>query len=170
VRATAALFAAALLGAVACGQGPQPAPAGSQQVALQVLQRFSQCVRDHGVADWPDPRIDDHGILDYPPGTEGTSHLPRQVQNACNPILNNIPANARIGVPSPRPDLVMLRRFARCMRSQGFEDWPDPEAGGAFNLPADLQLKTSPRAPQIDAAMNGACARYNPSGTIQVAR
>jgi len=105
----------------------------------------------------------------FPPATPGLSHLPQSARDACDPLLNDLPADARIGQPSARPDLPMLRRFARCMRGQPqMADWPDPDGNGTFHLPADLVGKNGPRQAQFLAART-ACARFNPSGQLQLA-
>jgi hypothetical protein len=62
-----------------------------------------------------------------------------------------------------------MRQFAQCMRGHGIQDWPDPDAQGRFHLPSSLQGKSSPRWPQIQAAWNGPCKRYDPSGSIRTA-
>jgi hypothetical protein len=169
VTSASILLGAVLLGVAGCGQSQPPAQAHSQQVSFRVLQRFSQCVRDHGV-DWPDPQYVAQGRVDYPPNTPGTSHLPQAVQDACSGILSDLPADALVGASSPRPNLARLGRFAGCMRIHGLEDWPDPDANGVFHLPPDLQGKDSPRSAQIKAAASGACGQYNPSGSFQVAQ
>jgi hypothetical protein len=61
-------------------------------------------------------------------------------------------------------------RFAQCMRQQGITDFPDPDEQGRFNLPPSLaqggNLKSSPRWPQVQQAMDGPCHQYDPSGHI----
>jgi hypothetical protein len=160
-----------LLAACAAGGGgaaASPSHSQTQQLTLQVFQRYSQCVRDHGVADWPDPVYLEGGSVDFPPGTAGLSHLPQAVRDACDPILDAMPADARIGQPSARPDLPALLRFAQCMRTHGLAEWPDPDAAGTFHLPADLLGKNGPRQTEFLSARQ-ACARYNPSGQLQLA-
>ena len=58
---------------------------------------------------------------------------------------------------------------AMCIRDHGIQDWPDPDAQGRFHLPSSLQGKNSPRWPQIQAAWNGPCKWYDPSGSIRTA-
>jgi hypothetical protein len=72
--------------------------------------------------------------------------------------------------PAPTPDVAMRIRFAQCMRQQGIADFPDPDPQGRFQLPQSLAqdgtLKSSPRWPQVQQAMDGPCRRYDPSGHI----
>ena len=48
-------------------------PAGEVQELLPGMLRFSQCIRSHGVPDWPDPTRDQEGRPEFPlssiPGT-----------------------------------------------------------------------------------------------------
>ena len=60
-----------------------------------------------------------------------------------------------------------MRRFAQCMRQHGIEDWPDPDAQGYFHIPPGLSnFRSGARWPQIQAAWNGPCKQFNPSGHI----
>ena len=67
-------------------------------------------------------------------------------------------------------NVALRTRFAQCMRQQGITDFPDPDARGRFHLPPSLDqggnLKASPRWAQVQAAMDGPCKRYDPSGGV----
>ena len=173
MRVAILAFAFGLAGTTACTGGGSPAASSgrnqTQLEAYNLFQRYAQCAREHGAPDWPDPIYGADGNVDFPPDTPGLSHLPQSARDACDPILNDLPANARIGQPSARPDFPMLRRFANCMRGQPqMADWPDPDGNGTFHLPADLVGKNGPRQAQFLAART-ACARFNPSGQLQLA-
>jgi hypothetical protein len=161
-----------MAGTAACASGSPPAAntgqSQTQQATFQVMQRYSACAREHGATEMPDPVIAADGSVDWP-NAPGLSHLPQPVRDACDAILNDLPASARIGQPSARPDVPLLRRFAQCMRTQPqMSDWPDPDANGTFHLPADLGGKNGPRQPAFLSA-RAACARFNPSGQLQLA-
>jgi hypothetical protein len=161
-----------LLIAACSGSGAAAAASSThsrtQQLTLQVYQRYSQCVRDHGVPDWPNPIYLDNGNVDFPGSTPGLSHLPQAARDACDAVLNDLPADARIGQPSARPDVPLLVRFSQCMRTHGLPEWPDPDAAGTFHLPLDLLEKNGPRQAEFLSARQ-ACAHYNPSGQLQLA-
>jgi hypothetical protein len=170
VRLASLALAFGLAGTVACSGGGSPAADvgrnPTQLAAYHLFQRYAQCAREHGAPDWPDPSYGEDGSVDFP---SGLSHLPQPARDACDPILNDLPANARIGQPSARPDVPMLRRFAQCMRGRPqLADWPDPDANGTFHLPADLVGKNGPREDAFLAA-RAACGRFNPSGQLQLA-
>jgi hypothetical protein len=161
----AALLALAL---TACGIGPPARAAAARPSAnpSQVYHQFSQCVREHGQPDFPDPVLDAQGQPQMP---DGVQKPPPAIMQACSSILDQLPASARGGRASGTPDPAMMRRFAQCMRDHGIDDWPDPDSNGRFTFPPSLagNMKTGPRWPQIQAAWNGPCRQYDPSGHIE---
>jgi hypothetical protein len=154
-------IAAALLALAACG-GSNAAPHAASAQLGAAWHRYAQCVRDHGVANEPDPTVDDHGHVTFP---NSAPRVPDAVVQACSPDLDGIPTQ-----PPAAVDVAARIRFAQCMRQQGISDFPDPDAQGRFNLPQSLDqggnLKASARWPQVQAAMNGPCKQLNPSGHI----
>jgi hypothetical protein len=163
------LLAALALAAAGCSIGPLGAarPTASPTTAnpVAVYHEVAQCVRDHGMPDFPDPTVDAQGQPHLP---EGQATPPPSIFQACEPILNQLP-------PAQRPngvqnDPAMMQRFAQCMRAHGITDWPDPNANGDFPLPPSLagSVKTGPRSQQIRAAWNGPCKQYNPGHNIGV--
>jgi hypothetical protein len=165
-RSLAHAAALLALGLVACGIGPQSRPAAARPSAnpAQVAHQFSQCVRDHGQPDFPDPTLDAQGRPQLPDGVQKPD---TSILQACASILDQLRTTANHGQPTPDP--AMSRRFAQCMRAHGIDDWPDPDASGRFTFPPSLagNLKTGPRWQQIQAAWNGPCKQYNPSGHIE---
>ena len=159
-----ALLAAAALAAAGCGVGSPAAAARPTANPVTVYHQFAQCIRDHGIPDFPDPTID----------AQGQPHLPDSVQKPpdavlqpCLPILNQLPPGDRPSSQSTN-DPAMMRQFAECMRAHGITDWPDPNASGEFPMPPSLagNIKRGPRWQQIQAAWNGPCKRYDPAGHI----
>jgi hypothetical protein len=160
---TAALGGLGVVAAIAaCGGGsdshraarPTPNPA-------QVASEFAQCVRQHGDSSFPDPVMDANGNPQLPPGTAKPTDEEMQ---ACGAILNRLPVANR---SDQHPDPAVMRRFARCMRDQGIQDWPDPDSQGLFHFPPELaNFKASPRWSQIQAAWEGPCKQYNPYNRV----
>lgn len=51
---------------------------------LEKLKQFAQCMRDHGIIGWPDPKADgSFPIIGTPLQTEAKSDRSRAAQNAC---------------------------------------------------------------------------------------
>jgi hypothetical protein len=82
------------------GTDDQFAPA-EVHLLLNGMVRFSQCMRHHGLRDWPDPTTDSQGRPEFPlstvPGMDERRHSPLviHVGNECQhlmpPALGGIP-------------------------------------------------------------------------------
>jgi hypothetical protein len=149
---TAALTAAALLGA-ACGGGSAPATAppgsaGGSYVADNAdAIPYSQCMRAHGVPNFPDPGPNS------PPGKPfggatlaqaGVDPNTPQFQAASTACARLQPAG-----PSPAQQqqiLSLMLRFAVCMRAHGVPDFPDPSttANGGSSIGLTPSIMDSP--------------------------
>jgi hypothetical protein len=150
VELKATAVAALVLLATACGGGPSTGgpsttsgPVSSQAVA------FSQCMRSHGVPDFPDP-TSRGGVPKVAPQQVGVSTTRFQVaQRACAQLLQ--PSQAQ----QPRITAGLLN-FARCMRSHGLPNWPDPSTDRTgqpvFDIPG-----IDPDSPRVSNTA-GACA------------
>jgi hypothetical protein len=163
----AALAAAAGLTLAGCGGagGAHAAASASPSVGdaqvLAIGQQYSQCVRDHGVAGFPDPRVQD-GHLSLP---DSNGQNPKQMlqnnpqaEQACRTILDRLPASAKQTPAVTAADLQKLRQFAQCLRQNGMPDWPDPKPDGTFPI-AGTPLGAEGKSPRMVAAMQ-ACSQY----------
>jgi hypothetical protein len=150
-RTAAAIVAMAVLAllAAACGGSPPStgsggSPAAGGSATSPSALAYSACMRSQGVPNYPDP--DSSGQL---PKTDaqllGVSTSRYQAaQQACRHLLptGGSPEDCMLTSDCP-PALVqqMLaadRKLARCMRSHGVPNFPDPTNGGAsgpvFNI------------------------------------
>ena len=131
-RTAAAIIAMAVLVLLAAACGGRPSSTGSggsskaggpvsSRAANSKTVAFSHCMRSHGVPAFPDPtRMG--GVPKVTPQQVGVSNSQFQVaQRACAHLLQ--PAQAQ--VPQIMTGMV---NFARCMRSHGVPNWPDPSA------------------------------------------
>lgn len=120
---------------------------------------FAHCMRSRGVRNWPDPSSS--GVFDKSKLTTqhlgaGSSQI-QAAQNACNHLLPN---------GGSGPDAARVRqmkatglRFARCVRSHGVPNFPDPASDGRIPDPASVGIDQG--SPKFEAA-NQACGRYRP--------
>jgi hypothetical protein len=120
----------------------QPSPSHGTDDAL----RYSQCMRENGVPDWPDPKINANGgvSIDAPEGAD-----PAKVQAAmekCRPLMPG-------GEPQKiDPDkLEEARRFSKCVRDSGVPNYPDPDEYGRLMLD-EKTLGMAPDSPAVKAA------------------
>ncbi len=127
------IIPAALL-AAACGGGkPSPSAGTSKpQNFVQAAYRYSACMRQHGVPNFPDPKIvnhdGEHGVGIAVPASAGSSPAFKSAQSACQRLL----PDAGQG-PSPAQQharALGLVSFARCMRAHGLTSFPDPTPQG----------------------------------------
>jgi hypothetical protein len=160
-RAVAAIIAAAapaLLAAACSSTGPSSAGSGASANAgrspnvpstnTQKVLAFSRCVRAHGVPNFPDP--DSSGVLPKRQIAQLTASNPLYpaAHRACEHLL---PDGGRPTQAQAQQAWNDMRNFARCMRSHGAPNWPDPAPTSQqdqrpfFHLPDSID----PTAPQV---------------------
>jgi hypothetical protein len=147
------------------GSGAAAAPSSSGtdvQRILAIGHQYSQCVRDHGITDFPDLVYQD-GYLALPDDAKGnaagdTIRANPTVQDACSPILRQLPANAQKNPPLTDQDRQNLLKFAQCIREHGVPEWPDPKPNGAFPI-AGTPLEHQMKATRVTDAEK-ACKQY----------
>jgi hypothetical protein len=109
----------------ACGSsGPSNATAASNQYAQGL--KFSDCMRSHGITNFPDPSTRGGGIdFRITPSSGITPFSPalKAAQKACRHLLPGGGPDA--GHPSAQVKAQMLA-ISTCMRSHGITDFPDP--------------------------------------------
>jgi hypothetical protein len=119
IRPLAALALVALISA-GCSNAPaEDASDGSDRQTKAV--KFSQCMRDNGVSDFPDP--DASGEFSY--GVSVTPEVWNKALGACKELQ---PPGSLSADRTPEEQDAGLR-FARCIRENGVEDFPDPVNG-----------------------------------------
>jgi hypothetical protein len=134
------LLAACSGGGSSNGSGGPPQAEGSSSSPSAVA--FSACMRTHGVSYFPDP--DSSGAIPkvVPQQLGVSSSRLQQAQNTCAYLLQ--PAEAQV-----QQTLSGMLDFARCMRSHGVHDWPDPTTDSDGQAVFDLQGRINPDTPQM---------------------
>jgi hypothetical protein len=128
-RSAAAIIATAgpILVAAACSGSPSSTGSGGSANAGGSAQSqqlgFSRCMRSRGVLNLPDP-AGSRGFPNETPRQLGVSSSEFQAaESACIRLLPNG------GQPTPaelQQSWSDMASFARCMRSHGVPNWPDP--------------------------------------------
>ena len=133
-----AIATLALLAAGCGGSGqPRTGPTASSET-VQAAFRYSACMHDHGVPNFPDPHVanqnGEHGISIQAVGPKGSPQF-EAAAKACRGIL---PAPSGSGpqqtAQQQRTRLADALSFARCMRSRGLTSFPDPTAQGDLSI------------------------------------
>jgi hypothetical protein len=180
------VFAAALACGLAlsgCGKNPDDgiASAGQNQAQTQATgapvsddpqeraRQFAQCMRDQGI-DMPDPTFTDDGgmSIQIGPGEaqEGAVGIdPKQdmakfeaAHKACQAYMPN---GGEMGKADPEMEAKM-REFAKCMRENGVENFPDPMEGGGIIIGGpNAEGGIDPSDPAFQAAQEK-CAEFMP--------
>lgn len=139
----AAAIIAAVLGLAACG-GSSGSSSNARGSTNSQLVAYSSCMRSNGVPNFPDPNSSGT-IPKMTPEQLGVSTSQFQsADSACAYLLQPTQAQEQ-QVMSGMLD------FARCMRSHGVPNWPDPttDSNGqpVFDIPG-----IDPLSPQVSTA------------------
>lgn len=94
----------------------------------QELVRFADCMRSHGVSDFPDP-TNPHAFKQAMDPTTEQSPAFGSAMTACQHLLPGGGSHSQTTPPTPAQTAALLA-FARCLRSHGFPRFPDPDSTG----------------------------------------
>jgi hypothetical protein len=129
---TAAIAAAAVLAACGSSSPSSSASAGqssqvSQQQAQQDAVKFTRCMRSHGVPNLPDPT----SPQEFKTSLAGKQQLPafQSAENTCRHLLPGGGPHSQSAARS-HAEIAAALAFARCLRSHGFPNFPDPSTNG----------------------------------------
>jgi hypothetical protein len=133
---TTALLALVVL-AAGCGGGAKtPAgAAGASSGAVAKFEAYSQCMRGHGIRDFPDPTTSPGGgvgiSLQGGPGSDLDRNDPRfkAANQACRSLEPGGSATPALSAQKIAAEV----KWAQCMRSHGLPSFPDPNGQGAFD-------------------------------------
>jgi hypothetical protein len=128
--ATVALVALMLAG---CSSTPEEtsgtATATTRATKRTKAVRFSQCMRDHGVKDFPDPdasgELTIDGVLNGS-SLDADSPAWKQAMRECKDLQPSGFTGHKRTAAQQKPALA----FAQCIREHGVKDFPDPTADG----------------------------------------
>ena len=144
-----------------CGGSKHPdSSSSSGDTDYDQAMRFSQCMRSHGLASFPDPVQQSGGgiSLSIKSGSGMSADSPRfrAAQAACRKFA---PRRSSDHVMTAAEQQHFLR-YSQCMRTHGLPQFPDPKFSGGgvqLRLPAGL----GPDSPSLKAAEN-ACRSLQP--------
>lgn len=166
---TAVLAGAALL-AAACG-GSSSTSGSSATAQIPTLQTmtskalaYAQCMRSHGIPNFPDPTVQDNahekGVGFSVPGSLTNSPQYKTAAKACQ-------KQTGFGHPNPAVLQAMMAdalKFSACMRSHGITNYPDPvENGHGIQMGPGPGSGIDTSSPQFKAAQK-ACVYLLPNG------
>jgi hypothetical protein len=155
ISALTALAALTAFLLAACGGSNKPSSSGSSGSSHKAFTasnayEHSACMRNHGVANFPDPQVNGtHVTIQINPTITGSPAF-QSAQKACAYLL---PAGAgQINGPSPAQQKARtdgLLAFAACMRKHGFPSFPDPNSQGQLTLEMVTQAGITLKQPAV---------------------
>lgn len=137
-------------------------PASSQTANSSKLAQFAQCMRAHGLSDFPDP-TGGHLNLRITKGSDLNPNSPAY-QTAFKACKSLEPAGLRSGARQNPQQQQQLLKFVNCMRSHGVANFPDPNANGTMLIQGGAN-GVDPNSPQFKSAMQ-ACRSLIPAGAV----
>jgi hypothetical protein len=132
LRPLAALALVTLIGLISAGCGSnEPSETGTagsagtggtkKLTARDKAVKFAECIRAHGVSDFPDPN--EKNQFEY--GVSVSGPVWNRATTACKDLQ---PPGTLSGKRTPKQQSASLR-FAQCVRDNGVKDFPDPVNG-----------------------------------------
>jgi hypothetical protein len=113
------LLAAALVLAACGGSNP---PSSSTSAHVEDAFKFSKCMRENGIKDFPDPKVTPGGGTQLSFKGEGVNQGTMEAaQKACQHFQEEGQGGAELGPREEGEDEKALLKFARCMREHGVE-------------------------------------------------
>lgn len=138
----------------------------SSDTAFQAMLAYSQCMRSHGVPNFPDPQQSGGKLnmkIDKGNGIDPNSKAFQDAQKACK----SKEPRGKNGSPDSHVDPTKVAAWMQCLRSHGLPNLPDPTNTGnglEFNMTGG---NFSPDSQVFQNAMN-ACKSKSPGGGIGI--
>lgn len=127
-----------------CGSTGKPHTTGAHDHPAK--QKFATCMRAHGVPSFPDL------------GTTAAYHYMAEVNQSAPAFESAVTACAKYGnpmAPEPPPSESQMRqlvKLARCMRTHGVPNFPDPTNSNDETYQLIARLGIDPKSPKFGQA------------------
>ena len=113
-----------VVGLAACGSSAKSNP-GSGSKGAGVAIKFADCMRAHGVPNFPDPSPGGGIQISSSSGIDPRSPAFQEAQNACSKLM---PGGGPVRGPVSASRRLEMVKLAQCMRKHGLTSFPDPTA------------------------------------------
>ncbi len=152
----AAVAGAAMIALGGCG-GDKPGATASSSAspvtnddARTAWLDVAKCMRSNGYPDFPDPQQNEFGVWDVSVPLDGSVPAP------CDPLIRKAKTGSRGLSALTAEEMNKLRQYAKCMRENGLQNFPDPDEQGNFGSMAQFEGD-----PNYAKAQN-ACKQFAP--------
>jgi hypothetical protein len=134
--------------------GSHASPTLAHTGTAQLIHTAAQCLRDHGIPNFPDPVLDARGGVQI--DDQLLKSLPASVtqaaEQACTTQIDAAQQAADVQRPAATPqELAQATRFAQCMRQHGWPHFPDPDAHGSFSSSTPGAMPSTKGGPAFEA-------------------
>jgi hypothetical protein len=117
----------------ACGSSSPSAQNGP--VGYAQLLPFSECMRAHGVPNYPDPKTSGSGVQISITPSMGINPQAPAFQAAQRSCRHLIPGGGQPSAQASAQAKAQLLRTSECMRAHGITEFPDPQTGSPPSNP-----------------------------------
>ncbi|MGH3738522.1 MAG: hypothetical protein ACRDT6_23375 [Micromonosporaceae bacterium] len=132
------------------GNGKGSTAGSGKLTDKEAVLAFAKCMRQNGIPNFADPEIGADGGYELKMPKDVPQATVDKAFDACKEYLPNGGAPPKV---DPE-DIKKMRKFAKCMRENGVENYPDPDDNGGLKAPPTGD-------PQLEAAEKK-CAQYGP--------
>jgi hypothetical protein len=153
----AVIMAGTVLLAAACGSG-SGGSSDAGDTAYQKAVAYAQCMRAHGVPNFPDP--DSKGNILITPADHLAQGAPQFV--SANKSCEHLDPFTPLTPAQQRQDTVQALKFVACMRAHGITGMQDPVVS-AQGISSRIPAGFSPSSPVFQSAQR-ACQKLMPGG------
>jgi len=124
-------------------------------------EKLAKCVRASGIPGFETPKVTpprggEPGLLETRLPKDVDPKTARKATEKC--FTGAVPAKPRIS----KSDVKKLKRYAKCIRDNGIEDFPTPGADGSLRLTREI----NPESEEFQAAEE-ACEKYAPTRHVK---
>jgi hypothetical protein len=139
------------------GSGGSSQSAGATPSASSNAVAFAQCMRSHGIPNYPDPSAVSGPVDSSQLGVSDTVY--ESARTTCRQLYPQPHANAGLTTAQEQHLEGQLLTFAKCMRAHGLPAFPDPNpastiwgsgSGQIFTVPSSI----NPNSSQFTSALN----------------
>ena len=164
----AAVLAGIALLTVACAGGSSSDPGAGGSTNYAKALAYSECMRAHGVSDFPDPNSDGTIAIQAQQNGNGNGNRPdlnsAQAQSADKTCRHLLPNGGQLSPAQRQQAINRLLQFSECMRTHGVPNYPDPTVknnGSMIGFEIKAGSGVDPNSPAYKSAQQ-ACQSLMP--------
>ena len=143
-------LAIAACGSSGTGQSAAAASGAPSPAAHADFLKVSECMRAHGVSNFPDPGPNGGIQINSSSGLNPQSPTFQSAMNTCSKLL---PGGGPGNHPIPEAQRLKLIAMSQCMRTHGVPSFPDPQfQGGGVRIGFGAKSGINPQSPAFQQA------------------